>query len=136
MISIPSLTHQQLILLRLTKKYPERSIHISYESPVINKRELPINHPPFIQRLIDESLIQVQVKRSVLSASKLQREDWTEFCKDIGFPTQKNWELWRARFIAQKKGEIDPLMTPGNELEEFSTVWIRLISIQAIQISD
>lgn len=135
MTHIPSLTHQQLKLLRVAKKHSVREIRLAYEFPVIDDQEPLITHPSFIQGLIDAHLIQVQVNATTLSASAFQQTNWTEYCKEIEHPAQKDWERWRDGFIAQQEEGFDQLMTPGKGFGEFSKVWIREISLQATQPS-
>lgn len=136
MAHIPSLTQDQLELLRLAKKDEVEELRLSYEFPVIDHRNPPIGHPSFVQGLIDARLIQVKVQGTSLSASEFQQESWAEFSKDLDSPTQVDWDQWRQGLIAQQDVELDYLMTPGNVLEEFSTVWIREISLKAIQPSN
>lgn len=133
MTHIPTLTHQQLELLRLAKKHSTEEIQLSYEFPVIDDSEPPIGHPPFIQELIDDHLVQVQVKETSLSDSEFQQESWAEYCIGIEHPTQTDWERWRQGFIAQLEIGFEHLMNPGNGFEEFSQVWRREISLQAVQ---
>ncbi len=136
MTHIPTLTHQQLELLRLAKKHSVKEIQLSYEFPVIDDSEPPMGHPPFIQELIDDHLIEVQVKGTSLDASEFQQESWTEFCSGKEHPTQAEWNQWRQGFIAQLEEGFEYLMTPGNGFEEFSQVWKREISLQAVQPSN
>lgn len=135
MTHIPSLTNQQLKLLRAAKKHSVREIRLAYEFPVIDDQEPPISHPSFIQGLIDAHLIQVQVIATKLSASEFQQINWTEFCQGIDYPTPADWEKWRNEFIAQQEEGFDQLMTPGIGFGEFSKVWIREISVRAVQPS-
>ncbi|WP_299486523.1 hypothetical protein [Acaryochloris sp. IP29b_bin.137] len=133
MTHIPTLTHQQLELLRLAKKHSVKELQLSYEFPVIDSSEPPMGHPPFIQELIDDHLVQVQVKGTSLNASEFQQESWTKFCSGIEHPTQADWNQWRQGFIAQLKEGFEYLMTPGNGFEQFSQVWRREIRLRAIQ---
>lgn len=136
MTHIPTLTHQQLELLRLAKKHSVKELQLSYEFPVIDSSEPPMGHPPFIQGLIDDHLVQVQVKGTSLNASEFQQESWTDFCSGIEHPTQADWNQWRLGFIAQLKEGFEYLMTPGKGFEQFSQVWRREISLQAVQPSN
>lgn len=136
MTQIPSLTQQQLTLLRVAKKHSVREIRLVYEFPVIDDQEPPNSHPSFIQGLIDAHLIQVQVNSTILSASAFQQTNWTEYSKGIDDPTQEDWDRWRDRFIAQQEEGFDQLMTPGVGFGEFSKVWIREIGLQATQPSN
>lgn len=99
MTHIPSLTQQQLELLRLAKKHSNEDIQLSYESTCVEANKPEIDHPPFIQELIDAHLIQVQSQGIRVKASEFQKESWAKFCDGIGPPTQSDWELWRRRFI-------------------------------------
>lgn len=136
MTHIPTLAHQQLELLRLAKKHSVKELQLTYEFPVIDSSEPPKSHPPFIQELIDDHLIQVQVKETSLSDSEFQQESWAEFCSGIEHPTQADWNRWRQGFITQLKIGFEHLMTPGKDFEEFSQVWRREISLQAVQPSN
>ncbi|ABW33001.1 hypothetical protein [Acaryochloris marina] len=130
---IPSLKPQQSELLSIAIKHPNEIINLSYEFPVTGQDEPPSQHPAFIQDLIDENLIQVQVTGLHIQRSKVQQESWSVYCNDIHSPSQKDWELWRKAFTAQRAGSIIPDMTPGAGFEEFSNVWIREIDLQVIQ---
>lgn len=136
MTHIPSLTHQQLELLRLAKKHSDEDIQLSYESTCVEDNEPVINHPQFIQELIDAKLIQVQSHGMRVKASEFQKESWAKFCDRIDYPSQSDWELWRRRFISKHKEVINPVMLPGKRFEQFSQVWVREISIQATQPSN
>lgn len=133
MTCIPSLTLQQLALLRMAKKHPDQTIHLCYEFPVIPIHKLSHEHPPFLQELIDAHLIQVQVKGNVLKTSEFQQHTWSIYCDDIVYPSQQDWELWRKVFIAQAPASISPYLAPGIQFEQFSKVWKREIGLQAIQ---
>lgn len=135
MTNIPSLTQQQLELLRLAKKHSDMNIQLSYETTCVEDNKPIIDHPPFIQELIDANLIQVQLQGMRVKASEFQKESWTKFCDGIDYPSSKDWELWRRRFISQHKEVISSIMLPGKRFEEFSQVWEREISIQATQPS-
>lgn len=136
MISIPFLTQGQLELLRLAKQNSVEGIELSYELPFIQDKEPPIDHPAFIQRLIDTHLIQVKMKGTFLRASKYQQESWARFCEGIDHPTQEDWELWRKGYMTQSKDAISSFMLPGKKFDEFSRVWVCEINIQAIQPSN
>lgn len=131
MTHIPSLTQQQLELLRLAKKDSVEELQLSYESPVIDSSEPPIGHPPFIQELIDIHLIRVREIETSMLASEFQQSSWTDFCGDLDYPTQADWERWRQGFIAQLGEGFDQLMTPGKGFGQFTKVWIREIRLQA-----
>lgn len=135
MTHIPSLTHQQLELLRVAKKHSDDNIHLSYESTCAEDSRPLIEHPQFIQELIDANLIQVQSHGMHVKASEFQKESWAKFCDQIKHPLQSDWELWRRRFINKHKEVVSPAMLPGERFEEFSQVWVREISIQATQPS-
>lgn len=135
MTQIPSLTHQQLEILRLAKKNSVDELWLSYEFPVLDDDEPPNNHPPFIQALIDHRFIQVQVKGTSLGASEFQQESWTEYREDLDYPTQADWDRWRQRFISQLGEGFESLMMPGKRLGQFTKVWIREISLRAVQPS-
>ena len=107
---------------------------LEYEFSAVDHPEPPVDHPLFIQELIDAHLIQVQVKSISLCDSEYQQRSWAAFCEGLGQPSQTDWDLWRNGFIVQQE-EYDPLMTPGESLEVFSLVWKREISIRAVQPS-
>lgn len=136
MISIPSLTLDQLELLRLAKQHSVEELEFTYESPVNNALESPMGHPAFIQGLINAGLIQVKVKGTFLRASEYQQESWARFCEDVYHPTQEHWEQWRKEFISSSLEEIDLLMYPGNSFKQFSNVWIREILLRVTQPSN
>ncbi|ABW32927.1 hypothetical protein [Acaryochloris marina] len=135
MTQIPSLTHQQLELLRIAKKNTVGELRLSYEYPVLDDNEPQIGHPPFIQELIDHHFIHVQVKETSLRASEFQQENWIEHCDGIDYPHQADWDRWRQGFITQLSEEIESLMIPGKNLGQFTQVWIREISVRAVQPS-
>ncbi|KAI9129351.1 hypothetical protein [Acaryochloris sp. CCMEE 5410] len=135
MTHIPTLNYHQLELLRLAKKHSVEEIHFDYELPYINDCKPPSGHPSFIQELIDEHLIQVQERGTSLCASLFQKESWTNFSKEIDYPNQTDWDRWRQGFIAQLDEGFVYLMTPGRGYGEFCKVWIREISIRAVQPS-
>ncbi|WP_299411809.1 hypothetical protein [Acaryochloris sp. IP29b_bin.148] len=124
MTQIPSLTQQQLELLRLAKKDTVAELRLSYEFPVLDDNVPSGGHPPFIQELIDHHFIQVQVKETVIRASEFQQENWTEFCDEIDYPSQADWDRWRQGFISQLGEGFESLMTPGKGLGQFTKVWI------------
>lgn len=135
MTYIPSLTLKQLDLLRIAKQHPGETIQVSYEFPVINDTEPPIFHPPFIQKLIDARLIQIPIQVIGIHKRKSehQQQSWAEFHEGIDHPSQANWESWRKGFIPQLDEGVSSLMSPGIGFEEFSTVWMREVTLQAIQ---
>ncbi|UJB73215.1 hypothetical protein HRE53_32135 (plasmid) [Acaryochloris sp. 'Moss Beach'] len=135
MTHIPSLTHQQLELLRIAKKHSVEELQLSYEFPVVGRSEPPIDHPPFIQELIDLHLIQAREIETSMLASEFQQSSWTEFCEDLDYPTQADWDRWRRGFITQLGEGFEQLMIPGREFGQFTKVWIREIRLQATQPS-
>ncbi|MGR3279535.1 hypothetical protein ACSYAD_31195 [Acaryochloris marina NIES-2412] len=136
MIHIPSLTHQQLELLRLTKKDSVEELQLFYEFPVIENSEPPISHPLLIQELIDIHLIQVREIETSVLVSEFQQSSWTEYCEDFDYPTQVDWDRWRQGIIAQLGEGVEQLMTPGKGLGQFTKVWIREIRVRAVQPSN
>ncbi|WP_299414620.1 hypothetical protein [Acaryochloris sp. IP29b_bin.148] len=135
MTQIPSLTQQQLELLRLAKKNSVEELRLSYEFPVLDDDEPPSGHPLFIQELIDHHFIQVQMQGTALGASEFQQESWTEYCEEIDYPSQADWDRWRQGFIAQLSEGFESLMIPEKILGQFTKVWIREISLRAVQPS-
>ena len=133
MTGIPSLTLQQLELLRVAKQHPGKTIQVSYEFPVTNNSKPLSEHPAFIQELIDAHLIEVQVRGTFLRTSEFQQRSWTIFCDDLDYPCQTDWELWRKGFIARHVGGKSPILAPGMRFEQFSRVWIRKIDLQSVQ---
>ncbi|QUY44808.1 hypothetical protein [Acaryochloris marina] len=133
MISIPSLTLEQLELLRLAKEHSVEELELAYESPVNSAVEPPVGHPAFIQGLLNAGLILVKNKGTFLRASEYQQESWAKFCEDIDHPTQGDWDQWRKVFISSNKEEIDFLMHPGKSFKKFSNVWIRKIGVKVVQ---
>lgn len=133
MISIPSLSQEQLELLRLAKQHSVEELELAYESPVTDAFIPPKGHPAFIKGLIDAGLITVKSKGTFLRASGFQQESWAEFCEDIDHPTQEHWDQWRNAFISSNKEEMDSLMHPGQSFKHFRNVWIRKIGIQVVQ---
>ncbi|BDM83239.1 hypothetical protein [Acaryochloris marina] len=134
MISIPSLTQTQLALLRAAKKYSGKTVRLCYETPIANPRKPPIKHPPFIQKLVDFELIEVESRQVLCGPSLLQKDSWYEYCGDLELPSIWAWELWREEFIARQK-EAPYVLIPGEGFEEFSDVWIQEISYHATQPS-
>lgn len=136
MIHIPSLTHEQLELLRLTKKDSVEELQLFYEFPVIDDSEPPIAHPLFIQELIDIHLIQVREMEASVLVSEFQQSSWIEYCEDLVYPTQGDWGRWRQTVIDQLGEGVEQLMSPGKGLEQFTKVWIREIRVRAVQPSN
>lgn len=136
MTQIPSLTQQQLELLRLAKKNSVEKLQLSYEFPVVDSSEPPNGHPPFIQELIDVHLIQVREIETSMLPSEFQQSSWTEFCEDLDYPNQSDWDRWRRGFIVQLGEGVEQLMTPGEGFRQFTKVWIREIRLQATQPSN
>lgn len=136
MIHIPSLTHQQLELLRLTKKDSVEELQLFYEFPVIDNSGPPISHPLLIQELIDIHLIQVREIETSVLVSEFQQLNWTEYCEDLDYPTQVDWDRWRQTVIAQLGEGVEQLMSPGKGLGQFTKVWIREIRVRAVQPSN
>ena len=132
MISIPSLTQTQLALLRAAKKYSGKTVRLCYETPIINPRKPPIKHPPFIQKLVDFGLIEVESRQVLSGPSLLEKDSWYEYCADLKLPSIRAWELWREEFIARQK-EAPHVLIPGEGFEEFSDVWIQEINFHATQ---
>lgn len=89
MTCIPSLKPHQLELLRIAIKHPNQIIKLSYEFPVIGRDDPPSQHPAFIQDLIDENLIQIQVTGLLIQRSKVQQKSWSVYCDDIHSPPKK-----------------------------------------------
>lgn len=132
MISIPSLTQAQLELLRTAKKYSGKTVRICYETPIINPRKPPIKTPPFIQKLVDCGLIEVESKQVLSGPSLFEKDSWYEYCADLELPSIRAWELWRKEFIANQQ-EAPHVLLPGKNFEEFSNVWIQEISFHTTQ---
>lgn len=132
MISIPSLTQTQLALLRAAKKYSGKTVRLCYETPITNPRKPPIKHPPFIQKLVDFGLIEVESRQVLSGPSLLEKDSWYEYCADLELPSIRAWELWREEFIAKQK-EAPHILIPGESFEEFSDVWIQEINFHATQ---
>lgn len=130
MISIPSLTQTQLALLRAAKKYSGKTVRLCYETPITNPRKPPIKHPPFIQKLVDFGLIEVESKQVLSGPSLFQKDSWYEYCGDLELPSIRVWELWREEFIASLD-ESTQVLVPGEGFEDFSNVWIQEISFHA-----
>ncbi|MGR3278655.1 hypothetical protein ACSYAD_26530 [Acaryochloris marina NIES-2412] len=136
MTHIPSLTHEQLELLRLAKKDSVEELQLFYEFPVVDDSEPPIAHPLFIQELIDIHLIQVREMEASVLTSEFQQSSWIEYCEDLVYPTQVDWGRWRQGIIAQLGEGVEQLMSPGKGLGEFKKVWIREIRVRAVQPSN
>ncbi|QUY45988.1 hypothetical protein HRE53_27915 (plasmid) [Acaryochloris sp. 'Moss Beach'] len=137
MIHIPSLTHEQLELLRLTKKDSVEELQLFYEFPIVDdNNKPPIVHPSLIQELIDNHLIQVREIEASMLASEFQQLNWSEYCEDLDYPTQVDWDQWRQGFIAQLGEGVEQLMNPGKGLGQFTKVWIREIRVRAVQPSN
>ena len=134
MISIPSLTQTQLALLRVAKKSSGKTIQLCYETPITNFRKPPFKNPPFIQKLVDFGLIEVECKQVLNGPSLFQKDSWQEYCADIELPSIRAWELWREEFIANLH-ESTYVLVPGEDFEDFSNVWIQTISFHATQPS-
>ncbi|MGR3279247.1 hypothetical protein ACSYAD_29715 [Acaryochloris marina NIES-2412] len=130
MISIPSLTQTELALLRAAKKYSGKIVRLCYETPLTNPRKPPFKNPPFIQKLVDLGLIEVEFKRVLIGPSLLEKDSWYEYCADLELPSIRAWELWREEFITRQK-ETSHILVPGEDFEEFSDVWIQEISYHA-----
>ena len=132
MVHIPSLTQVQLEILRLAKEHPGESLQLSFESPVMGHGEPPIANPPLIQEMIDLGLVEVHKSRAYSDISKFQRDCWFEYCSDLELPSIHAWELWREDFIASQDG-LATLITPGEEFEDFSYVWVQEMEFRAVQ---
>lgn len=130
MISIPSLSQTQLGLLRAAKKFSGETVRFCYEIPITNPRKPPIKHPPFIQKLVDLGLIEVEFKQVLSGPSLFQQDSWAEYCADLELPSIRAWELWREEFIASLH-ETTHVLIPGEDFEEFSDVWIQEIRFHA-----
>ncbi|KAI9129835.1 hypothetical protein [Acaryochloris sp. CCMEE 5410] len=132
MISIPSLTQTQLALLRTAKKYPGMTVRLCYETPITDLRKPPFKNPPFIQKLVDFGLIEVEFKQVLNGPSLFQKDSWHEYCADLELPSIRAWELWREAFIATLH-ESTHVLVPGENFEDFTNVWIQEISFHATQ---
>lgn len=132
MVYIPSLTQIQLRILRLTKKYPDKMVRLSYEIPIIVIGDEPIGYPIFLQKLIDLGLVKVCSSQIHCDSSRYQRNSWKKFSADLELPSVYAWELWRDKYIDEQKGSRH-ILIPGEEFEHFSDVWIQEIGVQAIQ---
>lgn len=135
MVYIPSLTQTQLRILRIVKKYPDKAVRLSYEIPVICYGDEPIGYPAFLQKLIDLGLVEVYSRQVCCDSSRYQRDSWNKYSADLELPSIYAWELWRDKYIARQKGS-QHVLTPGEEFEHFSDVWIQEIRIQAVQPSE
>ena len=134
MVYIPSLTQIQLRILRLTKKYPDKVVRLSYEIPIVGIGDEPIGYPVFLQELVDLDLVQIVSSQVHFDSSRYQQDSWKKFTADLEMPSIYAWELWREKYIAIQKGSQHILM-PGEEFEHFSDVWIQEIGVRAIQPS-
>ena len=132
MTCIPSLTQVQLEILRLAKEHSGETLRLSFESPMMGHEEPPIDNPPLIQEMVDLGLVEVQKSRVYSSTSRFQRDCWFEYCSDLELPSIYAWELWREEFIASQDGSTT-LITPGEEFEDFSYVWVQEMIFQAVQ---
>ncbi|ABW32221.1 hypothetical protein [Acaryochloris marina] len=132
MITIPSLTQALLELLRTAKKYSGKTVRICYETPITDPRKPPIKTPPFIQKLVDCGLIEVESKQVLSGPSLFERDSWYEYCADLELPSIRAWKLWRKEFIASQQ-EAPHVLLPGEGFEEFSDVWIQEINFHATQ---
>lgn len=100
---IPSLKPQQSELLSIAIKHPNEIINLSYEFPVTGQDEPPSQHPAFIQDLIDENLIQVQVTGLHIQRSKVQQESWSVYCNDIHSPPKKIGSCGERRLLPKEQ---------------------------------
>lgn len=132
MVHIPSLTQVQLEILRLAKENPGETLQLSFESPVMGNREPPSGHPPLIQEMLDLGLVLVQQSRVHCEISRFQQQCWHEYCSDLELPSIYAWELWRKDFITSQEGSTT-LITPGEEFEDFSYVWVQEMEFWAVQ---
>ncbi|UJB72721.1 hypothetical protein HRE53_27930 (plasmid) [Acaryochloris sp. 'Moss Beach'] len=132
MVHIPSLTQVQLEILRLAKENPGETLQLSFESPVMGDGEPRAKNPSLIQEMIDFGLVEIQKSRVYCEISRFQRECWFEYCADIELPSIYAWELWRKEFINSQEGSTT-LITPGEEFEDFSYVWVQEMEFQAVQ---
>ncbi len=134
MVLIPTLTQVQLEILRLAKENAGETLRLSFESPMMGHGEPPIVHPSLIQEMVDLGLVEVQKSRIHCDISQFQRQCWFEYCSDLELPSIYAWELWREEFIASQDGSTT-LITPGEEFEDFSYVWVQEMTFQAVQPS-
>ena len=105
------------------------TVRFCYETPLTDPK-----NPPFIQKLVDFGLIEVEFKRVLIGASLFQKDSWHEYCANLEMPSIRAWELWRKEFIARQK-EAPHILVPGEGFEEFSNVWNQTISFHATQLS-
>lgn len=132
MICIPSFSLKQLAILRLAKKYPDKTIQLYCEMPIVNNGEFPTGYTSMIQKLVDFDLIEVKSRQMRCDFSRFQKKSWVRFISDLEYPSIYAWELWRDKFIARQKGS-ERVAIPGEGFEDFSYVWIQEIGIQVIQ---
>ena len=132
MVCIPTLSLKQLAILRLAKKYPNKTIKLYCEMPIISHDEPPTEYTAVIQKLIDLALIEVTSKLMRLDFSRFQKKSWAKFSIDMEHPSILAWEIWRDQYITRQKG-TNRVAMPGEEFEDFSYVWIQEIRVQAIQ---
>lgn len=132
MVSIPSLSLKQLEILRLAKQCPGETIRLFHEIPIVSNGDSSTRYTAVIQKLIDWQLIEIKSKHMRCDFSRAQQKSWAEFTEDLDYPSLGLWELWRDKFIARRK-RTECVAIPGEELEDFSYVWIQEIDIQAVQ---
>ncbi|KAI9129373.1 hypothetical protein [Acaryochloris sp. CCMEE 5410] len=132
MVLIPSLTQVQLEILRLAKENPDETLQLSFESPVMGNGEPPTHNPLLIQEMIDLGLVEVQQSCVHCGISQFQQQCWLEYCSDLELPSIYAWELWRKEFIASQDGSAT-LISPGEEFEDFSYVWVQEMEFRAVQ---
>ena len=132
MVCIPSLTQVQLEVLRLAKEHSGKKLQLSFESPVMGQGEPPNGNLLLIQEMIDLGLVEVQENRVYCDTSRFQQESWDEYCSSLELPSIYVWELWREEFIASQEGST-ALITPGEEFEDFSYVWVQEMEFWAVQ---
>lgn len=129
---IPSLTQVQLEILRLAKENDGETLQLAFESPVMGQGEPPSHHPPLMQEMIDLGLLEVQSSRVYCDTSRFQRDCWFEYCANLELPSIYAWELWRKEFIENQEGSTI-LITPGEDFEDFSYVWVQEMIFRAVQ---
>lgn len=132
MVCIPTLSLKQLAILRIAKQYPDKTIQLYCEIPIVHHGEFPTGYTALIQKLIDFGLIEVQSKQMRCGFSRHQRKSWAKFSEDLECPSILAWEIWRDKYIARQKGS-ERIAMPGEECEDFSYVWIQEIGVQAVQ---
>ena len=87
MVYIPSLTQIQLRILRLTKKYPDKMVRLSYEIPIVGIGDEPIGYPVFLQELVDLDLVQIVSSQVHFDSSRYQQDSWKKFTADLEMPS-------------------------------------------------